>query len=224
MKTKAALTYVTDQPWDFDKQQWKIEELEISPLGPDDVLVHLPSTSVCHTDLHLITGDLTVGTLPMIGGHEGAGVIEDMGSNVTHVSEGDHVILSLVPSCGQCRFCRMGRSNMCDLIATVLSGFHADGRLRYRNSRGQDVGQWSLLGTFAEYVVVPRQCVIKIDPDIPLDRASMVGCAVTTGFGAAVDKAQVRVGELCPGLGMRGRGSVRRPGGRHRRGCRRGGN
>jgi NDMA-dependent alcohol dehydrogenase len=206
VKTKAALSYVTNEPWDFDKHQWVIEELDIAPLGADDVMVRLPYTSVCHTDLHLITGDLTPTMLPMIGGHEGAGIVEEVGTNVTHVKPGDHVILSLVPACGVCRFCRMGRSNMCDLIATVLSGRHPDGRDRYSNAAGP-VGQWSLLGTFAEHVVVPKVSAIKIDDSIPLDKASMVGCAVTTGFGAAVDKAGVRVGDSvlvwgCGGVGL----------------------
>jgi len=207
MKTRAAITYRTNEPWDREKQQWEIEELEITGLGPDDVLVHLAYSGVCHTDLHLITGDLPAATLPMIGGHEGAGVVEDVGSNVTDIKPGDHAVLSIMPSCGRCRYCKMGKSHLCDLAMVVLSGRHPDGAFRYRNQSGQDVGQWSMLGTFSEYVVCHRNAVVLMDESMPKDKASIVGCAVTTGIGAAVDRAEVRAGDSvvvwgCGGVGL----------------------
>ncbi len=207
MKTRAALTYETDQAWDVGKELWKIEELTINRFEADDVLVHLTSSGVCHTDLHMITGDLPPAMLPMIGGHEAAGIVEDVGANVTHVKPGDHVILSIMPCCGECRFCRSGMSHLCVRAMNALAGHHPDGQFRYRNANGQDVGQWSLVGSFAEYVVTPRDSVIKIDDDLPFDKASLVGCAVTTGFGAAVDRAKVRPGDTvvvwgCGGVGL----------------------
>ncbi|WP_294570013.1 Zn-dependent alcohol dehydrogenase [uncultured Arthrobacter sp.] len=207
MKTRAALVYETNQQWDLGKQFWKIEELEIAPLGPDDVLVHLPYSGVCHTDLHPLTGDLPPAMLPMIGGHEGAGVVEDVGSRVGHVQPGDHVVISILPACGHCRYCRRGRPTLCDMSAIVMGGRHPDGEFRYTNSQQQAAGQWSLVGSFAEYVVVNSQAAVKIPEHLPLDVASMVGCAVTTGFGAAVDKAGVGVGDSvvvwgCGGVGL----------------------
>ena len=207
MKTRAALAYETNQAWSLDKRLWEVEELEISPLGPDDVLVRLTATGVCHTDLHIITGELAPTSLPVIGGHEGAGVVEEIGSAVTHVEPGDHVILSIIASCGVCRFCRRGKTTLCVRSIDALSGLHRDGSPRYRNAHGQSVGQWSLLGTFSEYVVANTSAVIKIAADIPLDLASIVGCAVTTGLGAAIDKAGVRSGDTvavwgCGGVGL----------------------
>ncbi|WP_236793418.1 Zn-dependent alcohol dehydrogenase [Amycolatopsis sp. GM8] len=207
MKTRAAIAYETNQEWSLDKQLWKVEELELAPLGPQDVLVRLPATGVCHTDLHIITGELAPTGFPIIGGHEGAGVVEEVGREVTHVEPGDHVILSIVASCGACRFCRRGKATLCVRSIDALSGLHRDGRPRYRTAQGQDVGQWSLLGTFSEYVVASAEAAIKIDPGIPLDNASIVGCAVTTGLGAAIDKAGVRSGDTvavwgCGGVGL----------------------
>ncbi|GAA4550214.1 alcohol dehydrogenase catalytic domain-containing protein [Pseudonocardia xishanensis] len=207
MKTRAALAYRTGEEWSLDKQLWTIEELEISKLEPDDVLVRIPFSGICHTDLHMITGHLTPAMLPMIGGHEGAGIVEDVGSDVTHVRPGDHVVLSIVPACGVCRYCLMGRSSICDYSTKVLHGRHPDGGTRYRTSTGAEAGQWALLGTFTEYVVVNRNAAIKMHPEIPFDRAALVGCAVTTGFGAAVEKAQVHAGDVvvvwgCGGVGL----------------------
>ncbi|QYB00184.1 alcohol dehydrogenase catalytic domain-containing protein (plasmid) [Rhodococcus sp. USK10] len=184
-----------------------VEELEITALQPDDVLVHLPFSGICHTDLHMVTGHLTPAMLPMIGGHEGAGVVEDVGSNVTNVKPGDSVVLSIVPACGTCRYCVSGRSSICDYSTIVLDGRHPDGGTRYRTSSGAEAGQWALLGTFAEYVVVNSRAAIPMDPSIGYDKASMVGCAFTTGFGAATEKAQVHTGDVvavwgCGGVGL----------------------
>lgn len=207
MKTRAAITYETNQPWDVEKHQWVVEELEIAPLQPEDVLVRIEYSGVCHTDLHLVTGDLPAAVLPMIGGHEGAGIVEEVGSAVTDIKAGDHVVLSIVPSCGKCRYCKMGQSHLCDLAMVILSGRHPDGNFRYKNHAGQDVGQWSMLGTFSEYVVCHKNAVVQIAADMPKAQASIVGCAVTTGFGAAVQRANVRAGDIvvvwgCGGVGL----------------------
>lgn len=207
MKTRAAVVYETDQAWDVEKQQWKIEELEVAALGPEDVLVRISYSGVCHTDLHMLTGDLPPGMLPMIGGHEGAGVVEDVGAEVKGIRPGDHVLLSILPSCGRCLYCRSGRSHLCDNATVVLSGKHPDGKVRYRNAQGQDVGQWSMLGTFAEYVVCHERAVVPIAESVALDKACIVGCAVSTGFGAAVERAGVHTGDKvvvwgCGGVGL----------------------
>ncbi len=207
MKTRAAVIYDTNMKFEPDKKPWKVVELEIDKLGPDDVLVHLPYSGVCHTDLHLLTGDLPVAHLPMIGGHEGSGVVEDIGTNVTAATPGDHVILTQVPRCGVCRNCLRGRSVLCDLIGVVALGQQADGNYRYSDASGNRVAQWAALGTFAEYVVVNRTSIAVIDARMPFDRACLIGCAVTTGFGAATEQAQVHVGDTvvvwgCGGVGL----------------------
>lgn len=193
--TRAAMIYETDCKWDVGKEYWKVEEVELADPGPDDVLIRLPYSGICHSDLHLLTGDMTPGMLPFIGGHEGAGVVEAVGSAVTHVVPGDHVVLSGIPSCGECRFCRTGSSMLCDTLAGIVNGPQLDGRFRFRNGKGQDCGQMCTISTFSEYTIAPRTSTVKIDPDIPLDKACIVGCGVTTGFGAATERAKVHVGD-----------------------------
>jgi S-(hydroxymethyl)glutathione dehydrogenase/alcohol dehydrogenase len=194
--TRAAMIYETDRKWDLSQEHWKVEEVTLSDPGSNDVLVHLPFSGICHSDLHLLTGDMVPGMLPFIGGHEGAGVVEAVGSDVTHVKPGDHVVLSGIPSCGECLFCRKGQSMLCDTLAGIVAGPQLDGRFRFQNSKGQNCGQMCTVSTFAEYTIAPKTATVKIDKDIPLDKACIVGCGVTTGFGAATERAQVHVGDV----------------------------
>ena len=138
---------------------------------------------MCHSDEHLVTGDLPF-ELPIIGGHEGAGVVEAVGDNVSWLEAGDHVVFGFIPSCGRCPSCSTGHQNLCDLGAHQAGGRQIlDGTARH-HGQGKDLGLMCLLGTFAHHTVVNEASCIKIDKDIPLDRACLLGCGVVTGWGS----------------------------------------
>ena len=132
---------------------------------------------LCHSDDHLVTGDMPM-NLPVVGGHEGAGVVVEVGPGVSEVAAGDHVILSFIPACGRCRACARGMSNLCDYGAAIMAGPQLDGTFRF-HGRGHDIGQMCVLGTFSEYTVVPIASVVKVDEDIPLYKPALVGCGST---------------------------------------------
>lgn len=199
MKTKAAILWEVNTPW-------SVEEVELDEPQPDEVLVKLASSGLCHSDDHGKKGDLPTG-LPIIGGHEGAGLVEEVGSHVRRFQPGDHVVLTFMPACGHCRWCAIGNSQLCDYGAVIMDGLPiSNGKARV-HARGQDVRTLSLLGTFSPYVVVHQDSCVKIDDDIPLEIASLVGCGVTTGFGAAVNRAKVETGDTVVVVGTGGVGS-----------------
>jgi S-(hydroxymethyl)glutathione dehydrogenase/alcohol dehydrogenase len=184
---------------------WSVEEIELDPPKANEVLVKLTSSGICHSDDHLDTGDIPLPWAPILGGHEGAGVVTEVGPEVHDLQEGDHVVLSFLPSCGRCRMCVSGRANMCDLGAGVLAGRAPDGTHRI-HARGKGVGAMSYLGTFAPYVVAPAPAVVKIDPEIPLMPASLIGCGVPTGWGSAVYAADMQLGDTVVIFGTGGVG------------------
>jgi S-(hydroxymethyl)glutathione dehydrogenase/alcohol dehydrogenase len=198
MKVEAAVLWGLHQPW-------SVEEVELDGPSEGEVLVKLASSGLCHSDEHLVTGDIPI-PFPVVGGHEGAGVIEEVGPGVTVVAPGDHCVLAFLPSCGRCKWCASGYTNLCDLGASIILGPQLDGTYRF-HARGEDVGQMCLLGTFSPYTVVPAASVVKIDDAIPLDKASLVGCGVTTGFGTAVHSAEVRPGDTVVVMGIGGIGA-----------------
>lgn len=197
MKTKAAVL------WGLH-QKWEVTELELDAPKAREVLVKLTASGLCHSDDHLVTGDMPM-NLPVVGGHEGAGVIADVGPGVTEVEVGDHVVLSFIPACGRCTECARGRSNLCVYGAAIVAGPQLDGTFRF-HGRGADIGQMCVLGTFSEYTVVPIASVVKVDKDIPLDKAALVGCGVTTGYGAAVRTGEARDGDTVVVMGVGGLG------------------
>ncbi len=198
MKTQAAVLWDLGDPW-------SLEEVDLAEPVAGEVKVKLAASGLCHSDEHLVTGDIPV-TLPVVGGHEGAGVVEAVGPGVTSVAAGDHVVLSFIPSCGRCRWCSTGHQNLCDLGAHLLAGVPiADGIHRF-SSKGRGLGTMCLLGTFSPYTVVHEASVVKIDDSIPLDKAALVGCGVTTGWGSAVYAAQVEAGETVVVVGIGGVG------------------
>lgn len=198
-KSKAAILWERHGPW-------SVEEVEIDDPVPGEVLVKLAASGLCHSDEHLVTGDIPI-PLPVIGGHEGAGVVEAVGDGVKGVEVGDHVVLSFIPACGRCRWCSTGHQNLCDLGAHLLGGVAiADGTHRIR-ARGQGIGTMSLLGTFSPYVVAHESSVIKIDPDLPLDKAALLGCGVCTGWGSAVYSGEVEPGDVVVVVGIGGIGA-----------------
>ena len=188
-----------------DAERLEIRDLELSPPGPHEVLVRLVASGVCHSDLHVIEGVLPV-PLPAVLGHEGAGVVEAVGEGVTRVRASDHVVLSWVPSCGRCYYCGIGRPDMCEeAFAIQLQGTLPGGGMRLYD-HGEEV--YHFLGTscFAEAAVVAEQAAIPIRRDVPLDRAALVGCAVTTGYGAVVHTAAVPAGASVAVVGLGGVG------------------
>jgi S-(hydroxymethyl)glutathione dehydrogenase/alcohol dehydrogenase len=199
MKTKAAIL------WEVGKD-WSVEEIELDPPKEGEVLVKLAASGMCHSDEHLYTGDLPF-DLPIIGGHEGAGVVEEVGENVSWLKPGDHVVFGFIPSCGRCPSCSTGHQNLCDLGAALGVGRQIlDGTARH-HAQGKDLGLMCLLGTFSHHTVVNEASCIKIDDDIPLDRACLLGCGVVTGWGSAVYAADVQTGETVVVVGVGGIGA-----------------
>src|SRR5436305_2057456 len=199
MKTTAAIL------WEVGKD-WSVEEIELDPPKGGEVLVKLAASGLCHSDEHLLTGDLPF-ELPIIGGHEGAGVVEEVGENVTTLKPGDHVVFGFIPSCGRCPSCSSGHQNLCDLGAAMGEGLQiSDGTSRH-HANGQDLRLMCLLGTFAHHTVVNEASCIKIDDDIPLDRACLLGCGVVTGWGSAVYAAEVEAGDTVAVVGIGGIGA-----------------
>jgi NDMA-dependent alcohol dehydrogenase len=199
MKTKAAVL------WEVNSA-WSVEEIDLDPPGPGEVLVKLAASGMCHSDEHLVTGDLPF-ALPIIGGHEGAGVVQEVGEGVSWLQPGDHVVFGFIPSCGRCPSCSTGHQNLCDLGAALGLGMQiADGTSRH-HGRGEDLGLMCLLGTFAHHTVVNEASCIKIDNDVPLDRACLLGCGVVTGWGSAVYAAEVHPGDTVAVVGVGGIGA-----------------
>jgi len=143
----------------------------------------------------------------MVGGHEGAGVVEKVGPNTKGFEVGDHVLLTFLPACGQCGYCAMGQGYICDNGAGILAGPQLDGTFRMTTGEGKDAGQFCLLGTFANYSVVPAQSAIKLDKGIDLTKVCLMGCAVPTGYGSASKAAGTRVGETVVVFGIGGIGA-----------------
>ena len=199
MKTKAAVLWETGSPW-------SVEEIELDPPGPGEVLVKMAASGMCHSDEHLVTGDLPF-QLPIIGGHEGAGVVQEVGPGVSWLAPGDHVVFGFIPSCGKCPSCSTGHQNLCDLGAVMGLGKQiTDGTSRH-HAQGQDLGLMCLLGTFAHHTVVNEASCIKIENDVPLDKACLLGCGVVTGWGSAVYAAEVKPGDTVAVVGVGGIGA-----------------
>jgi S-(hydroxymethyl)glutathione dehydrogenase/alcohol dehydrogenase len=198
MQTEAAILW---EP----HSDWSVEPIELDPPRDGEVLVRIAASGMCHSDEHLVTGDLSV-PLPIIGGHEGAGTVEEVGPGVTGLAPGDHVVFGFIPACGQCPSCATGHSNLCDVGAHLMGGKQLDGTARH-HARGQDVATMVCLGTFSKYTVVNQASCVKILDDIPLDKACLVGCGVTTGWGSSVYAADVRPGENVAVIGVGGIGA-----------------
>jgi NDMA-dependent alcohol dehydrogenase len=198
MKTRAAVLR------DLGKD-WEITELDLDPPGEGEVLVRFAAAGLCHSDDHLRTGDIPV-RYPIVGGHEGAGVVEETGTGVTRLRPGDHIVCSFLPVCGHCRFCARGMSNLCDLGALLFDNCLPDGTFRF-HAGGEDFGQMCLLGTFSRHSVVSEHSCVKIDDDLPLETAALVGCGVPTGWGTAVNAGGVRPGDTTVVFGVGGVGS-----------------
>lgn len=199
MKTKGAVLWGVGE-------QWSVEEIEVGDPVAGEVQVELAASGMCHSDEHVVTGASPVPAFPFLGGHEGAGVVTKVGPGVTGLAEGDHVVTAFIPACGVCPACSNGQQNLCDLGMFLLMGESiADNTYRVK-AKGQDVIRMCQLGTFSPTITVHQASVVKIDPDIPLDKAALVGCGVSTGWGTATTVGDVRPGETVVVMGAGGVG------------------
>ena len=216
MKTRAAVLWGTDQPW-------QLTEVEIDPPRTGEVLVQWKAAGLCHSDEHFVTGDMVPppealammgidSIFPLIGGHEGAGIVLEVGPGVTSLKPGDHVSASFIPSCGRCRYCSTGRQNLCDNGRGTLGGaMITDGTHRHfvanpDTGERQPVGLMAKLGTFSEHACVAESSLIKVDDDLPLECVALVSCGVATGWGSATSRAQVAAGDTVVVVGIGGIG------------------
>ena len=177
MKTKGALI------WEFN-QPWSIEEIEIGDPVKDEVKIQMEASGMCHSDHHLVTGDIPMAGFPVLGGHEGAGIVEKVGEGVADLAPGDHVVFVFVPSCGHCGPCGTGRPALCEpgAASNGKGEMLAGGTRLSRN--GQPVHHMTGVASYATHAVISRRSLVKIDRELPLNVAALMGCAVLTGAGA----------------------------------------
>lgn len=187
---------------------YEVVELELDDPRQNEVRVRLVAAGLCHSDDHIGTGDIRVGIYPYCGGHEGAGVVDAVGPNTPGFEVGDHVILSFSPSCGKCKWCSQGMSNLCDLGAAMLTGARADdlSSFRLHMADGTPVGQMCGISTFSTFTVASTTSVIKIPKHLPLDKMALLSCGVGTGWGSAVNSADVQPGDVVIVMGVGGVG------------------
>jgi S-(hydroxymethyl)glutathione dehydrogenase / alcohol dehydrogenase len=198
MKTQAAVLWEPGRPVE-------VLEVDLAPPKEGEVLVRIAACGVCHSDLHVVDGHLPE-PLPLVLGHEAAGVVEEVGPGVQSLASGDHVVLALVPSCGECDECRRGRPNFCSLGARMAAeGTLADGTSRL-SLDGTTLHHFNSISSFAGHAVVPESAAVKIRGDVALDAAALVGCSVLTGYGAVANTAGLEEGATvavwgCGGVG-----------------------
>ncbi len=198
MKMKAAVMMGVGKPLE-------IKEVELDPPKSGEVLVKILATAVCHSDLNTLEDPTT--PIPQILGHEGAGEVVAVGPNVTTCKPGDRVVLSWLPYCGTCAYCRAGKTHLCETaFGPMFGGTLMDGTSRLHLG-DQQAYHMSLLSTFAEYTVVPQMSCVVVPPEMPMDKACMIGCGVSTGFGAAVRAAKVQAGSSVAVFGLGGVGT-----------------
>jgi S-(hydroxymethyl)glutathione dehydrogenase/alcohol dehydrogenase len=199
MKIKAAVAWGPGQ-------KLKIEEIDLAPPKQGEVLIKVVATGVCHTDAFTLSGDDPEGLFPVVLGHEGGGIVEQIGEGVTSLKVGDHVIPLYTPECKECEFCTSGKTNLCVKIrATQGKGLMPDGTSRFSKD-GKPIYHYMGCSTFAEYTVVPEIALAKVNKDAPLDKVCLLGCGVTTGIGAVLNTAKVQKGSSVAVFGLGGIG------------------
>lgn len=199
VSSKAALLYEPGQ-------DYVIETVEIDDPHAGEVLIQMKACGLCHSDEHARTGDLPLPHYPVICGHEGAGEVVEVGPDVTDLVPGDHVAMSFVPACGKCRSCLRNKAYLCDEGAKLFDvGMMTDGRIAHKIG-DLDVARYSQLGAFSEYQLLSTASVVKVDKDIPWPAVALVSCGVATGYGSAVNRANVRAGDTVAVLGVGGIG------------------
>ena len=206
MKTRAAA--IVRAPQNHISEQYEIIELDLEEPRQGEILVKMVAAGLCHSDDHYATGDVPIGSYPFVGGHEGGGIVMQVGDYTPGFSVGDHVVFSFLPSCGRCRWCASGRQNLCDLGAGLLTGGRPEEPTSFRMhlANGRDVGQMCCVGSFSEYTTVSVNSAVKIDNDLPLEKMCLLGCAVGTGWGSAQHSAAVEPGDTVIVMGIGGIG------------------
>ncbi|MBK68110.1 MAG: S-(hydroxymethyl)glutathione dehydrogenase/class III alcohol dehydrogenase [Rickettsiales bacterium] len=199
MKSRAAVAFEAGKPLE-------IVEIDVAPPQAGEVLVKISHTGVCHTDAFTLSGDDPEGVFPAVLGHEGAGVVVEVGEGVTTLKEGDHVIPLYTAECGECKFCTSGKTNLCQKVrATQGKGLMPDGTTRF-SYNGEPIYHYMGTSTFSEYTVVPEISLAKINPDAPHEQVCLLGCGVTTGIGAVHKTAKVQEGDTVAVFGLGGIG------------------
>ena len=199
MKTRAAVAWAAGKPLE-------IEEVDLAAPRAGEVLVQIVATGVCHTDAFTLSGADPEGLFPVILGHEGGGIVQEVGPGVTSVKPGDHVIPLYTPECGVCKFCKSGKTNLCQAIrVTQGKGLMPDGTSRFSKD-GKQILHYMGTSTFSEYTVLPEIALAKINPKAPLDKVCLLGCSITTGIGAVLNTAKVTPGSTVAVFGLGGIG------------------
>ncbi len=199
IKSKAAIAWGPKQPL-------SIEEVDVMLPKAGEVLVKIVASGVCHTDAFTLSGDDPEGIFPAILGHEGGGIVEQIGDGVTSVQVGDHVIPLYTPECGECKFCLSGKTNLCQKIReTQGKGLMPDGTTRFYQN-GKPIYHYMGCSTFSEYTVLPEISLAKVNPQAPLEEVCLLGCGVTTGMGAVMNTAKVKAGDTVAIFGLGGIG------------------
>lgn len=199
MKSRAAVAIKAGQPLE-------ITEIDVQRPKQGEVLIRMVATGVCHTDAFTLSGEDPEGIFPSVLGHEGGGVVEEVGAGVTSVKPGDHVIPLYTPECGKCSFCTSGKTNLCQAIRlTQGQGLMPDGSSRF-SLNGKTVYHYMGTSTFSEYSVMPEISVAKINQKAPLDKVCLLGCGITTGIGAVLNTAKVEAGATVAVFGLGGIG------------------
>jgi S-(hydroxymethyl)glutathione dehydrogenase/alcohol dehydrogenase len=198
VKTRAAVPM--QQPG-----EWEVVEVDLDGPRDHEVLVRMAAAGLCHSDDHIAKADGKIQHFPYCGGHEGAGVVVETGPGVRSLRPGDHIVTSFIPGCGRCAFCASGHQNLCEYGALIMHGSQLDGTYRM-HYQGRDVARSSLVGAFAEYSVMSEWSCIRIPSHVSLRSAALLGCSVPTGWGSAVNAAQVRPGQVVIVMGVGGIG------------------
>ncbi|MDD1783499.1 S-(hydroxymethyl)glutathione dehydrogenase/class III alcohol dehydrogenase [Enterovibrio sp. ZSDZ35] len=199
IKSRAAIAWEAGKPL-------SIEEVDVMLPRAGEVLVRITATGVCHTDAFTLSGDDPEGIFPAILGHEGGGIVEQVGEGVTSVQVGDHVIPLYTPECGECKFCKSGKTNLCQKIReTQGKGLMPDGTTRFYKD-GQPIYHYMGCSTFSEYTVLPEISLAKVNKEAPLEEVCLLGCGVTTGMGAVLNTAKVQKGDTVAVFGLGGIG------------------
>lgn len=207
MKTQAAVLYQMEQPAPYAKSQpLVIEELDLTGPGPGEVLVEIVGAGLCHSDLSVMDGSRPR-VMPMVMGHEASGIVRDTGPGVHDLQAGDHVVFSFVPVCGHCVPCAVGRPALCENGAAAnTAGTLLAGNRHFKNPAGQALNHHLGVSAFSQYTVAAQESLVKISPEVPLEKAVLFGCAVMTGVGAVVNTARVEPGTSVAVFGMGGVG------------------
>lgn len=190
------------------QQDWKVEDMTIDDPGPGEVIVETAYAGMCHSDEHVVTGDLPVPFWPFVGGHEGSGVVTATGQGVHMVEVGDHVSMSFIPACGHCKSCSTGHQNLCDEGAKLFDMqmmTRSEGDVSHKIG-DSEAARFAQLGTFSEKLLVSQDSLVPVEKDLPLDIVALVSCGVATGMGSAVHRANVRAGHNVAIVGIGGVG------------------